>query len=440
MKLIFVLILLISSNYIFSNSKWELTHFVDDIVPIGVVCKDSLNCYVLSTHAEGKLLMFKSTDQGVSWYQIWETLDFKAQVDNKVKYKVWDSFDFTITPKGTIIIGALEGSYLLKTEDDCKTFDTIFFSFDHSILNIEMFGNNIGFAQNGHVLYTTKNCWRTFESKLLNNENAIGGFPNPHFLNDSIFVTTGQYMVGDRIPEDVRSGFIKYNFKQATYEAIPHERDPEGLGFIDFKVIRNGDYFTIGHMNNGVGHQRYDIIYKSTDKGTTWEEKLFKEHYPIFGLQDIAFKNDKVGIAVGQYGKILYTYDGGDTWIYEITPHDSMKLVDNHVFDIAYAGEVAILIQYNGHFYRMAYDPDDYTSVDADKNEINMIIEDWRIRFQGILNHNSEISIFNLEGITKYTGTYKDFVPISDFISGVYIVNLTQNNRIIYSNKFIISN
>ena len=63
-----------------------------------------------------------------------------------------------------------------------------------------------------------------------------------------------------------------------------------------------------------IGNTSSDVIFRTRDGGKVWERVLEQEYEPIFGLQSISFKDELHGIAVGQFGKIVTTTDGGDTW------------------------------------------------------------------------------------------------------------------------------
>lgn len=78
---------------------------------------------------------------------------------------------------------------------------------------------------------------------------------------------------------------------------------------------------------------------------------------PPFGLQSVAFKDNLTGIAVGQFGKIVYTYDGGESWTYESElPYKLGGVRTPPVMKIRYAGEKAIITEFSGSFHRLKED------------------------------------------------------------------------------------
>ena len=87
-----------------------------------------------------------------------------------------------------------------------------------------------------------------------------------------------------------------------------------GVTFINEDVA-----WAVGGRPNGAGNQRSDLILKSTDGGVTWETKLDEEIDYKLGLRAIDFADEMNGLAVGTYGKVLRTTDGGEIWVQEWT-------------------------------------------------------------------------------------------------------------------------
>ena len=107
-----------------------------------------------------------------------------------------------------------------------------------------------------------------------------------------------------------------------------------------------------------------DAIYKSKDCGKSWrrvldlynQNKIDHLAPNPFGLQKIAFKDSLNGVAVGQFGTIIYTYDGGESWIYEKDLPLNIKEHTPATMIVRYAGSVPIIATINGDFYRMIED------------------------------------------------------------------------------------
>ena len=84
--------------------------------------------------------------------------------------------------------------------------------------------------------------------------------------------------------------------------------------------------FTAGLQRTGFGDNTYDYIYRTTNGGETWIKVLDTLCWPPFGLEDIDVLDRKTAIAVGQFGKIYWTQDGGDSW-----QRDSNALIVNQL-------------------------------------------------------------------------------------------------------------
>lgn len=64
-------------------------------------------------------------------------------------------------------------------------------------------------------------------------------------------------------------------------------------------------------FHNGVGYAgAYGVIYRSYDDGRSWTATYADGDF----FNNIIFTSDKIGYAIGYYGQILKTTDGGDTW------------------------------------------------------------------------------------------------------------------------------
>jgi hypothetical protein len=99
--------------------------------------------------------------------------------------------------------------------------------------------------------------------------------------------------------------------------------------------------------------------------GRTWKvvldfhpDKLGIQCMGSFGLQNIAFKDSLTGIAVGQFSKIIYTYDGGRTWIYESDYHERScpPYSGPAVMDVEYFKGMPLATGLEGDVYYMTED------------------------------------------------------------------------------------
>ena len=116
--------------------------------------------------------------------------------------------------------------------------------------------------------------------------------------------------------------------------ALP-ERAQIGYGdqFSRFEIVNDSTYYIIGNPG---------MIWKSEDKGLTWEEKHHESFDVISDLvTQIHFYSADSGIAWAKRGYHLKTYDGGETWVSDkYTESDKQNTYTNMYFfspDTGYA-------------------------------------------------------------------------------------------------------
>jgi photosystem II stability/assembly factor-like uncharacterized protein len=86
---------------------------------------------------------------------------------------------------------------------------------------------------------------------------------------------------------------------------LPHEYD--GYGFSSVALMDGGDIWAVGYN----GHDPRRICHYKNDQDE-WEVVTIPS--PGFVLQDISFPDPQNGWAVGGYGTVMHTSDGGKSW------------------------------------------------------------------------------------------------------------------------------
>jgi len=74
----------------------------------------------------------------------------------------------------------------------------------------------------------------------------------------------------------------------------------EALQFVDSLVG-----YEVGGKSTGHGQQQYELVYKTTDGGRSWEKVLDIVISISFGLQKLDFYDKDNGIVVGQFGAVF---------------------------------------------------------------------------------------------------------------------------------------
>ena len=188
--------------------------------------------------------------------------------------------------------------------------------------------------------------------------------------------------------------------------------------------------YKCGLRRTGITDTAYDIIFKSTDYGKTWFKQLDTLAQYEFGLQNISFYDDINGIAVGQFGKILVTNDGGTKWRYEELPVELFK-EEPAVMHVLWAGKSPIIATLQGHIY--LYQGDFFKFEKEEKFTIS-----GRVTLDGFGKEDIIIS----NGSNTVTTNSKGEYEFLDLDSGTYTIspntteyNYSPDNYIIELNK-----
>ncbi len=180
--------------------------------------------------------------------------------------------------------------------------------------------------------------------------------------------------------------------------------------------------YTAGSASTGLGDNRYDLIYRTSNGGKTWDKVLDTLCWPPYGLQDIDILDRNTAIAVGQFGKIYWTHDGGNSW-----QRDSNTLIEDGIpatLRVCILGENTALIgDWKNRIWRSYLTTDVEDDVpDSDQ----MISPNPAYDFIGIsVGANdrsplqSSIKVFNVFGQKLMTVGVQNFDPIRIDVSGL---------------------
>ncbi|MBS4001079.1 MAG: hypothetical protein KGZ71_11420 [Desulfobulbaceae bacterium] len=335
-----IFIFLLASSHLFCFNQWEEL-FTLEGVPKGLEIVDSNNFFVVTTQGLPNRL-YKSNDAGNSWEMIFD------------KFTGADGCkDFSVPDISNIFVSFNKG-LLFKSNNGGNTFEKIDLETELSILNIVMRNKNVGLAFTTLAFYLTFDGWKTNRKVDF---SPYGIVTNPTFINDSIVYLVYKNDAGVYMP-DLN---IKIIYSDFYYIA------DVSVGIYDLSIVNENLMFACGKSHEISGGSGHDAIYKSTDGGKTWRSvldlnadrtKLNNHYFPPFGIQSIAFKDSLTGIAVGQFGKIVYTYDGGESWIYEndLPPKLGGGQSNPATMIIRYSGNVPIIAAFNGTIHRLVKD------------------------------------------------------------------------------------
>ncbi len=355
----FIFFILIFSN-LSSQNIWEVRLDLNGTPEESVINKlevvDTNNIYFISNRGIPNYL-YKSINQGKNWELI--KYFYESGLSSSRDIKVFDS----------LIYISFYGGIILKSTDYGKTFEKIDIGYNNFIDDLIMFDENNGIANMPLKVYKTTDGWKSFDTIQLPfklNSHVIKKYDDS--IAYGILSNFGKEFEESNEPNNLKlyqrqyfkynilnDEFITTNFPDMTYSQIEFASDSV--------------FYLCGKKNGISGGSGHDAVFKSTDAGKTWRTILdlyadwnkipninnHKKPSP-FGLQDIAFKNDSVGIAVGQFGKIVYTYDGGESWIYEQKlPHLIDSLTPPTLL-VTYVGDKAIIGDFTGAIHTLKED------------------------------------------------------------------------------------
>ncbi len=421
-------------------SDWLPVHFEQYEKVESIYCINKNNCFSLVNHPsldflESGFRIYESTDEGSIWELKYKVPDESVQDEPKVRFiraGIFLNMDcYYIIPKNDAVI--------LKMLDSGRTLKKIILdsvSSESSYLrNLAMYDTNYGFVANGYNYFTTTDGWETFKRHPKSDNYQT--FYSPIFMDSNSVVMTS--FVTPPLDTHNHLAFMKYHMKENKWDTLFYFES-------EFKKWGN-NVTNLFFINDSVGYgcgdgvdfdlpsgNYYDIIYKTTDRGYHWELIHKKYQYPEIGLtNNIAFADEKNGIAVGFYGKIAMTNDGGDTWVYEPTPNE----MDNcRKMLVCWAGHTPLIgtwdagiFRYEGDFFK--FPPEDTTGVGElgiRNYELRIIpnpAEDYII-FHSPLIEELDIRIYNVFGKCLLTipNTQKPDtkIDVSSLPSGVYFV------------------
>jgi hypothetical protein len=345
---VFFILIVFANITLNSQNKWEIVEDnfygyskgTSDRVKV-IQTLDSNNCFVVTDNGR----VFYSTNQGQSWKIILNEkfLNNSSMLLEDAEFIDTNTF-FLVNYKG----------FIYKTRDGGKTFDSIDVSDGTEIYWLKMFNENEGIAnaamwnqENPKLgFFYTKNSWKTWDTieYWVNNfkYEELWGIGKVQINNSNELISLFSGYSYEKEAGTVYYG--KIDLSNFTFNTIfEHKRRIGNNLFINGK-----NYFSIGKTMTISGGSGNDFIYKFDNNSKQGRPVIeFYYNYKPWGFQDIAFKNDSVGIAVGQFGKICYTYDAGESWYYE-TEFPSEILGSPSSMLVEYAGDYPIIANNSG--------------------------------------------------------------------------------------------
>ncbi|MFH1052624.1 MAG: T9SS type A sorting domain-containing protein [bacterium] len=380
MKLIIMILLFLIAHDIIS-SDWVQVKSQEYFAVQSINCSDSNNCFALGNYGselkDFGWRLYKSTNQGITWVLKYSAKNIYEQEDPQI----FNVNECVSLHPDYYFIASDDGDIIIKSTDEGSTFRKILVNGDSDYLeDLAMWDTLYGFATNSKNYFTTKDGWETFEKHPKLNTDQT--YYSPVFLDSNTVVMTYHARLGWNDGKGV--AFVKYHIDMHKWDTLFYfERDPSAY----FDLIKS-IYFLDDTLGFSCGYRSdtalpdgryYDIIYKTKDGGNNWE-LIHKEYiYPYKGFyNNISFYDDKNGMAVGYFGKIAMTNDGGNTWIYEELPNE----IDNAAkMLVCWAGRTPLIgtwgvgiFRYEGDFFKFPLDTTDVEENEISTSEISVIV------------------------------------------------------------------
>jgi hypothetical protein len=338
-----ICLLIILPFTLFAESDWKRTHYDDEDHMQDLDCsEDGKICFALSRQDDWSVHLYKSTDKGLTW---------NVRSGDDTKFPFFNAWYGTLVPNSdNYYITWDEGANISKSADGGKTFEHIKLGEGEYSSKVMMRDEKVGMVDTEWFYSITYDGWKTWENVEYDEDGFWwGDIETYEFISDSLILL-----------EDAGS---VYKFNVFTKEVITEfragkdESTGEFNGITYFDMIDSKLGYGCGGRRNGVGDQQQDLIFKTEDGGENWYIIYDKfNEQSVGGLRQIKFYDKWNGIAVGNYGKVLMTNDGGRNWqLWEDMP-EGWFTGGTGITYIDWCGKIPIIATSSGGIYR--YDGD----------------------------------------------------------------------------------
>lgn len=362
--------LFLSTFNLMSQIEWtQHRNYIEELEYIK--CIDSNNCFCLG-HLEGRFKrIVRTTNGGFTWSLVYEDpYDITAPIPYVVYCLAY--------PADKHIYISSDNAIIFRSKDDFLTFDTVRLKplqyegknpDSEVIRSLSMADSSVGIAGSPKFIFITTDGWNTFEeiNKSINNiipqgygavygngyGNLVYAFDKDNFLVYVVFfkqVSQTEYLHNSGVAKTTDRGKTWHFFSIRDTKTPTQEK----YGFNTFFFIDKLNGWAVGNRRFSSEPTGKSIIYKTTDGGFEWVLKYSDPDKVNTNLLDIAFRDNKNGIAVGKWASVLTTSDGGETWVNETKAnHDTQNA--RVVQKITFVGNTPLLSTYSDGIWRGTY-------------------------------------------------------------------------------------
>jgi photosystem II stability/assembly factor-like uncharacterized protein len=275
-------------NYILkttnAGSNWiKLTSSFNDYAPVrSIKFINNTTGFWGSWSSGNNNVIFKSTDAGLSWFSVYASNISRGHVND---------ITFPTNQTGYAVGGTSGIGYVYKSTDSGNNWSCIDSMGINSNYKVHFIDNYTGLVLNGYKeIYRTTNggsSWTVFN------------FGSSYTINSFCFINN---LTGFACGGSGTSHILKTT--------------NTGLNWYFLSSLTNTTFNSVYFVNGATGYISGKGIYKSTDGGVSWIQKI-AGNPPYYGK--IFFANENIGYSlVNDYvGGIVKTINAGETW-YEL--------------------------------------------------------------------------------------------------------------------------
>ena len=378
-------------KWVFPEKRLELAEKVEEMRNVE---GDTVIAWVYDC---GYCKILRSPDGGKSW----ETIVSEKVSSNMPTPNPFKPSCACLLSTNAVYVAFDETGTIKRFYRDPTRQDTFHIRTNGYIRILRMADTLTGVATDYDSIYITRDGWRTRKAV------DVDGYLSDVFLFSDL-------RIGAIIAHAVDENY----FYQTPIDSIAWSRTqvPNSLDVCEF--INDTIGWARGWRLAGIGNLCDHIIYKTTNGGTDWKVQLdtFTMQY---GLQDIKFKDDKNGIAVGQFNVVYRTSDGGDTWV-----HSAMPPVENNAptMTACYTKDAVLVGTFLGNIYRSTFDggPVSVVTRVSDGNSPTSFAVDDEITLEISSDRDRYYIITSLTGQVVSSGYTFGRINVSRLVPGVY--------------------
>ena len=315
-KVTLVAIIFLGSTLAYSQSNWKWVN----------PSPQGNNMYSLQFKGGNELIatgdcgtIIRTTNYGNNW-----------SVSNKVS-GITESFKYYYQYDNNIVFIGSDVGKIYKSTNGGINFSLCGTPGYSTIISIQMFDINNGFAMDGQKLYKTTNGGVNWVV-LLSYTNTLNSM---HFFNENYGLLTSNPMEGVTTLKRTSNGGISWNdtiFPTGGILRIEKAiNSTSAIAYNNGKIIKTtnmGNSWTTMNPTNPVYNSGMFVLdennlyaaynngfYTSTNGGANWTQKTFVEYFPSSMANKIIFSSPNSGYVMGWNNKIFYTTNAGDNWI-----------------------------------------------------------------------------------------------------------------------------